>query len=58
MVGGFTVIIRLAVLAHCPAVDVNVYVDVPGVDVLIVAGLQVPEIPFCDVAGKAGGVVF
>lgn len=43
---------------HCPAAGVNVYVAVPGVAVLIVAGLHVPVMPFEDVVGNAGAVVF
>jgi hypothetical protein len=31
---------------------------VPPVEVLIVAGFHVPVIPFVDVVGKAGAVVF
>jgi hypothetical protein len=37
---------------------VKVYVVVPTVAVLIVAGLHVPVIPFVEVEGKAGGVEF
>jgi hypothetical protein len=44
--------------AHCPAVGVNVYVVVPAVAVLIVAGLQVPVIPLLEVVGRAGAVAF
>ena len=36
----------------------KVYVLVPTVAVLIVAGLQVPAIPFVDVAGRVGAVLF
>ena len=46
------------VLPHCPAVGVKVYVLVPAVAVLIVAGLHVPVIPLVDVAGRAGAVLF
>jgi hypothetical protein len=35
-----------------------VYVVVPTVDVLIVAGLQVPVMPFEDVAGRTGATLF
>ena len=48
----------VAVVAHCPAAGVNVYVVVPGVAVLIVAGFQVPVILLFDVVGKAGAVEF
>jgi hypothetical protein len=47
---GFTVIVIVAVVAHCPAVGVNVYVVVV---VLFNAGNQVPLIPLLDVVGKA-----
>ena len=46
------------VVAHCPAAGVNVYVTVPGAAVLMVAGFQVPVIPFDDVVGNAGAVWF
>ena len=36
----------------------NVYVVLPTVAVLIVAGLQVPLIPLVDDAGNAGAVLF
>src|SRR4030095_5866057 len=48
----------VAVAAHWPAVGVKVYVVVPNVAVLIVAGLQVPVMPLVDVAGNAGAVLF
>ena len=48
----------VTVTAHCPVAGVNVYVAVPGVDVLIDAGLHVPLIPLFDVNGKAGAVAF
>jgi hypothetical protein len=51
VVVGLTVIVIVALLAHCPAVGVNVYVVVV---VLLIAGLHVPVIPFVDVAGNAG----
>lgn len=43
---------------HCPAAGVKVYVAVPAVDVLMVAGLHVPVIPLFDVEGNAGAVLF
>jgi hypothetical protein len=52
-----TVTERVAVLiAHCPAVGVNVKTCVPGVDVLTVAGLQVPVIggEFVELEGSVG----
>ena len=45
-------------LPHCPAEGVNVYVAVPDVEVVIVAGLHVPVMPFVEVVGSAGGVLF
>ena len=56
--GGTIVIFIVAVLAHCPELCVNVYVVVPTVEVLMVAGLHVPLTPLLDVVGKAGGVEF
>ena len=48
----------VAVVAHWPADGVKVYVTVPGVAVLIAAGLHVPVMPFVEVAGRAGGTEF
>ena len=53
-----TVIAIVVVPAHCPAEGVKVYVDVPTVEVLIKAGLHVPEMPLFEVRGNAGGVEF
>jgi hypothetical protein len=47
---GLTVIVKVAVVAHCPAVGVNVYVVVA---VLSKAGDQVPLMPLLDVVGNA-----
>jgi hypothetical protein len=47
-----------AVVAHCPADGVNIYVVVPAVDVLIVAGFHVPVTPLLDVVGNAGAAEF
>jgi hypothetical protein len=47
---GLTVIVNVAVVAHCPAVGVKVYVVVA---VLFNAGDQVPVIPLFDVIGNA-----
>ena len=47
---GFTVIVSVAVVAHCPAVGVNAYVVVA---VLSKAGAQVPMIPLLEVVGSA-----
>ena len=48
-----TVMINVVVVAHCPAVGVNVYVVVA---VLFNAGVQFPVIPLVDVVGKADKV--
>lgn len=48
----------VVVEAHCPVFGVKVKVNVPGVDVLIVAGFHVPEIPLVDVVGNTGAVLF
>ena len=53
-----TVILNVVVVAHCPPAGVNVYVVVPGVVVLIVAGFHVPLIPLLDVVGNVGAVLF
>jgi hypothetical protein len=47
---GFTVIVSAAVVAHCPAVGVNVKVVVA---ILFKAGAQVPVIPLVDREGNA-----
>ena len=44
---------------HCDGLlGVNVYVDVPGMVVLMTAGFHVPVIPSMDTAGRAGGAEF
>ena len=48
----------VATLPHWPAAGVKVYVVVPVVVVLIVAGLHVPVIPLVEDAGSAGAVLF
>ena len=50
---GLTVIVNVAVVAHCPAVGVKVYVVVA---VLSKAGDQVPVMPLVEVVGKADNV--
>ena len=55
---GSIVMLSDAVVAHCPAPGVNVYVVVPAVDVLIVAGFHVPVMPLFDVVGNAGAAEF
>jgi hypothetical protein len=52
---GFTVMLIVVVVAHCPAVGVNVYV--PEVVLFTVDGDHVPEIAFVDVVGNVGAVV-
>ena len=48
----------VVVVPHWPAFGVKVYVVVPMVEVLIVAGLHVPVMPLFEVAGNAGAVLF
>jgi len=50
---GLTVIVIVVVVAHSPAVGVNVYVVVA---VLFNAGLQVPVMPLLEVIGNADKV--
>ena len=50
---GFTTIVKVVVVAHCPTVGVNVYVVVA---VLFSAGAQLPVIPLLDVVGRADKV--
>ena len=50
------VISIVAVVAQPDDVGVNVYVVVPVADVLIVAGLHVPDILLFDVVGSDGAV--
>ena len=50
---GITVIVNVVVVAHCPAVGVNVYVVVA---VLFKAGAQVPVMPLLEVVGSADTV--
>jgi hypothetical protein len=51
---GLTVTVNVVVVAHNPAVGVNVYV--PLAVLLTVDGLHVPVIPLSDVVGKVGTV--
>ena len=53
IVAGVTLIIRVAVVAHWPAVGVKVYVVVA---VLFKAGDHVPVIPFREVVGNGESV--
>jgi hypothetical protein len=52
------VISIVVVEAHCPAFGVKVYVVVPVLAVLIVAGFQVPVIPLLEVAANVGAIAF
>jgi hypothetical protein len=49
---GFTVTVNVAVVAHCPAVGVKVYV--PVAVLLTTAGDQVPVKPLSEVVGSTG----
>jgi hypothetical protein len=51
---GVTVTVYVVVVAHCPAVGVNVYV--PDAWLSTVEGLHVPVIPFEDVVERTGTV--
>jgi len=55
---GSIVTLSVAVIAHWPAFGVNVYVVVPAVAVLIVAGFHVPPMPLLDIAGSVGAAAF
>jgi hypothetical protein len=52
------VMFKEAGVEQLPADGVNVYTTVPGTDVLMLAGFQVPAIPSFDVGGSAGAVAF
>ena len=58
VISGLMVMLNEAVVAHCPAEGVNVYVVVPAVAVEIVAGFQVPVTPLFEVPGSAGAMEF
>jgi hypothetical protein len=45
-------------IAQLPVDGVNIYVAVPGTDVLMLAGLHVPVIPSFDICCSAGAVEF
>ena len=53
-----TTMLIVAVVPHCPVAGVKVYVVVPTVAVLIVAGLQVPVMLLLELVGSAGAVLF
>ena len=46
---GLTVILKVVVFEHCPAIGVKVYVVVAW---LLIAGLHVPVIPFNELVGS------
>ena len=48
------------VVAHCPAVGLNVYDEVLDAEVLMVEGLHVPAIDgvLVELAGNAGAIAF
>ncbi|MET3886032.1 uncharacterized membrane protein (DUF485 family) [Chitinophagaceae bacterium OAS944] len=50
---GLTVIVKVVVVAHCPAPGVNVYVVVA---VLLSAGAQVPVMPLLELVGSGDKV--
>jgi len=52
------VIFKETGVAQLPAVGVNVYVEIPGTVVLILAGLHVPVVPSFDVKGNVGATAF
>ena len=56
--GAVMVISIVATAPHCPAFGVNVYVVVPTVVVLIVAGAHVPVMPLFDTSGNAPATLF
>ena len=57
-IGALTVMFIVNKVAHGPGPGVKVYVLVPAAAVLIAAGLHVPVIPFEEVRGSVGGVLF
>ena len=52
VINGLTVMVKVVVIAHNPAVGVKVYVPVAVLST--VAGAHVPVIPLFDVVGKTG----
>ena len=58
VIWGLMVMLSVAVVAHCPADGVKVYVVVPAVAVFIVAGFHVPVMPLFDVVDRIGAVLF
>ena len=51
-----TTTIIVPVVPHCPALGVKVYTVDPALAVLMVAGFQVPVMPFSEVVGNIPGV--
>ena len=58
MGAGLIVIDRVFGDTHFAADAVNVYIKVPAVAVLIIAGFQVPAMPLSEVVGRLGGNEF
>ena len=58
MVDPETTMLIVVVVPHCPVAGVKVYVVVPTVAVLMVAGLQVPVILLFDEVGSVGATLF
>ena len=52
----FTVTVKVAGVAHCPAVGVNVYVFETWL--LTAAAFQLPVIPLSEVTGRSGTLAF
>ena len=57
---GLIVTVIVCVVAHCPDAGVNVYVLVPGVDVLTAGVDQLPEmgVALVELKGRLTGVEF
>lgn len=53
---GLTVTVIVVTFPHCPVLGVKVYVVVPGAEVFMLEGFQVPIMPFVDVVGNVPGV--
>lgn len=58
--GAVITMVIVVVVAHCPALGVNVYTCEPTVDVLITEGDQIPVIgsEFVELVGSVPGVAF
>ena len=55
---GFTEILTVVLKAHWDESGIKTEVIVPGTEVLIVAGIQEPIIPFIEFEGNNGGFEF